>query len=70
MFRGRDDVSAEVKLIDLPESDDVDPFNVTTANLGVNTVSLMFRYSLGLLKKIPTMDKALYKSHGVIITEN
>ena len=70
MFRGRDDVSAEVKLIDLPEGDDVDTFNVTAANLGVNTASFMFGYNLGLLKKMPTMDKALYKSHGVIITEN
>lgn len=36
MFRRRDDVSTEVKLIDLPEGDNVDPFNVTTANLKGN----------------------------------
>ena len=39
MLRGRDDVSTEVKLIDLPEGDDVDPYNVITADLNkkVNT---------------------------------
>lgn len=37
MFRGCVDVSAEVKLIDLPECDDVDPFNVITADLRGNT---------------------------------
>lgn len=30
------DVSAEVKLIDLPEGDDVDPVNVTAAHLRRN----------------------------------
>lgn len=70
MFRGRDDISAEVKLIDLPEGDNVDPFDVTAADLRANTASLMYRYNLELLKKIPTPDKALYKSRGVIITEN
>jgi len=33
MFRRRDDVSTEVELIDLPKGDDIDPFNVITANL-------------------------------------
>lgn len=32
------DVSTEVKLIDLPEGDDVDPANVTAADLRGNTV--------------------------------
>lgn len=58
MFRGCDDVSAEVKLIDLPEGDDVDPFNVTTADLRDNIQSLMHRYNLELLRKITTLDKA------------
>lgn len=31
------DISAEVKLTDLPEGDDVDPLNVTAAHLGGNT---------------------------------
>lgn len=31
------DISAEVKLADLPEGDDVDPLNVTAAHLGANT---------------------------------
>lgn len=58
MFKGRDDVSTEVKLIDLPEGDDVDPFNVTTANLRDNIQSLMYRYNLQLLRKITTLYKA------------
>lgn len=33
------DISAEVKLADLPEGDDVDPLNVTAAHLGGNTDS-------------------------------
>lgn len=40
MFKGRDDVSTEVKLVDLPEGDNVDPFNVTTVNLWDNTQKL------------------------------
>lgn len=43
MFRRCDDISTEVKLIDLPEGDDVDPINVATANLGDNTRSLVHR---------------------------
>lgn len=30
------DISTEVKLIDLPEGDDVDPFNVTASDLKGN----------------------------------
>lgn len=37
MFGGRVDVSTEVELIDLPEGDDVDPVNVTAADLRGNT---------------------------------
>lgn len=56
MFRGCLDVSTEVKLIDLPEGDDVDPFNVTTADLRGETQSLMYRYNLGLLKETPNVN--------------
>lgn len=37
VFRGCVDVSAEIKLIDLPEGDDVDSVNVTAAHLRGNT---------------------------------
>ena len=33
MLRGRDDISTKVKLINLPEGNDVDPSNVITADL-------------------------------------
>jgi len=33
VFRGRVDVSTEVKLVDEPEGDDVDPFDVGAADL-------------------------------------
>lgn len=36
MFWRRDDVSTQVKLIDLSEGNDVDSFNVTAANLKDN----------------------------------
>lgn len=36
MFRGRVDISTEVKLIDLPEGNDVDPVDVTAAHLRGN----------------------------------
>lgn len=55
MFGGRDDVSAQVKLIDLSEGDDVDPFNVTAANLRASTSVLLYSSNLELLKKIPTL---------------
>lgn len=76
MLRGRVDVPAEVKLIDLPEGDDVDPIDVTAAHLRKNT-GIMYRHNLQLLGKMLTVnkdkkkkEKKREKSHGVILTEN
>lgn len=58
MFRGRVDVSAEVKLIDLPEGDDVDPVNVTAAHLRRN-MKINVDTTLDSWKKMWTVNKAL-----------
>lgn len=60
MLRGRVDVPAEVKLIDLPEGDDVDPVDVTAVHLRKNT-EIMYRHNLQLLGKMLTVNKALFK---------
>lgn len=70
MLRGRVDVPAEVKLIDLPEGDDVDPVDVTAAHLRKNT-EIMYRHNLQLWGKMnKKLKKKGEKSHGVILTEN
>lgn len=55
MFGGRDDVPAEVELIDLSEGDDVDPVNVAAANLKANAPVWLYSSNLELLKEIPTL---------------
>lgn len=58
------DISAEVKLTDLSEGDDVDPLDVTAAHLGENADKGRDRKATFLLRK-GEQWKRLCKSHTV-----
>lgn len=57
MFRRRNDVPAEVELIDLSEGDDVDPVNVAAPDLIGNTQLNLTVRAVHALKKKKRKEK-------------